>query len=160
LTGLNDPTTISYTGTRWIAPTGTLIKIASNHFGLFFAGGNCVDADSDSFHYIGYAESTNLKNWTVINGINNPIASITKITHDNSTLPDGTTFTTDIPANPPLINYNSVFAGRVYSPNAILIDPTNDLYALFVAGYNTKSPSGNYSSYRTITRFVIKRTGI
>ena len=34
-----------------------------------------MDADSDSFHYIGYAESRDLIHWRVVNGINNPIVS-------------------------------------------------------------------------------------
>src|SRR5262249_13653227 len=70
VSGLNDPTTTSYLGTRWVAPSGTILKLDNGHYGLFFSGGNCADADSDSFHYIGYAESTDLKSWTIINGIN------------------------------------------------------------------------------------------
>src|SRR5262249_53966128 len=65
--GLADSTTTSYVGTRYIAPNGTLIKVDATHYGLFFAGGNCMDADSDAFHYIGYAESTDLMNWTIVN---------------------------------------------------------------------------------------------
>jgi hypothetical protein len=33
-------------------------------------------ADSDAFHYVGYAESTDLIHWTVINGLSNPIGSV------------------------------------------------------------------------------------
>jgi hypothetical protein len=76
LQGLNDPTTVSLTGTRWLATAGTIIKLEGGRFGLLFSGGNCIDADSDSFHYIGYAESTDLIHWIVINGINNPIALV------------------------------------------------------------------------------------
>src|SRR5262249_49918960 len=74
--GLNDSTTTSYLGTRWVAPGGTIVKVDATHYGLFFSGGNCMDADSDSFHYVGYAESTDLKNWTIVNGIQNPVASL------------------------------------------------------------------------------------
>ena len=60
VSGLNDPTTVDYNGTRWISPRGTLIDIRGDGsvWGLYFSGGNCLDGDSDAFHYIGYAEST------------------------------------------------------------------------------------------------------
>ena len=63
-------------------PNGTLIKLSNGNWGLFFGGGNCLDGDSDAFHAIMYAESngSDLTNWTVINGINNPIASIAQVT--------------------------------------------------------------------------------
>ena len=47
---------------------------------LLFSGGNCIDGDSDAFHFIGYAESSDLLNWTVINGIDHPIASVFAVT--------------------------------------------------------------------------------
>src|SRR5262249_41468208 len=76
LQGLNDPTTGSETGTRWLATAGTIVKFDNEVYGLLFSGGNCIDGDSDAFHYIGYAESTDLVHWTVINGISNPIISV------------------------------------------------------------------------------------
>lgn len=76
LQGLNDPTSVSIDGTRWLATAGTIFKLRSGRYGLFFSGGNCIDGDSDSFHYIGYAESADLIHWTVINGLNNPLASV------------------------------------------------------------------------------------
>jgi len=161
VTGLNTPGTTSYYGTRWIAPTGTLIKISNTRYGLFFAGGNCMDADSDSFHYIGYAESSNLKTWTVINGIQNPIASVSYVAASPTTLlQEGGYFTTAVPSTAPLINYQSWFAGRVYSPNVMLdpSDSTGQTYLVFVAGYSNQKPASNYSSYRTITRFRLTRT--
>ena len=80
--GLSDPSTTSYSGIRWLSPNGTLIQLSNGNWGLFFGGGNCLDGDSDAFHAIMYAESngSDLTNWTVINGINNPIASIAQQT--------------------------------------------------------------------------------
>ena len=83
--GLNDPTTVDYNQTRWVSPRGTLIDINGDGslWGLYFSGGNCLDGDSDAFHYIGYAESTDKMHWTVYNDINHPIASINTITTTN-----------------------------------------------------------------------------
>ena len=60
--GLNDPTTVDYNETRWVSPRGTLIDIYGNgsRWGLYFSAGNCLDGDSDAFHFIGYAESTDM----------------------------------------------------------------------------------------------------
>src|SRR5215469_7646383 len=80
LQGLNDPTTVSLTGTRWLATAGTIIELAGHRYGLLFSGGGCVDGDSDAFHYIGYAESSDLIHWAVVNGINNPIISTFPVT--------------------------------------------------------------------------------
>jgi hypothetical protein len=52
-----------------VAPNGTLIDLGGGHYGLFDVGGNCMDADSDGFHIIGYAENVtpnDLTKWTVI----------------------------------------------------------------------------------------------
>jgi hypothetical protein len=47
---------------------------------LLFSGGDCIDGGSDAFHYIGYAESSDLIHWHVVNGINNPIVSTAPFT--------------------------------------------------------------------------------
>jgi len=143
--GLNDPTTTSYIGTRWIAPGGTILALGDGRYGLFFSGGNCMDADSDSFHYIGYAESTDpsLQTWTVINGINNPIASI-----GPHTLPVNGVATT-IPARIPVVGPTlDWFEGRVYSPSAVVVD--KDTVLLTFAGYHVQSPGDDLLDYRTI----------
>ena len=44
--GLNDPSTTSYSGVRWISPNGTLMRMSNGTWGLFFSGGNCLDGDS------------------------------------------------------------------------------------------------------------------
>ncbi len=125
--GLSDPATTSYSGIRWVSPNGTLIKLSSGNWGLFFGGGNCLDGDSDAFHAIMYAESPDLENWTVINGINNPIASIAQQTGltDPQTGATGVT----IPASTPVIGQSVAggqfdwFSGRVYGPQAIVTSP-------------------------------------
>ena len=116
VSGLNDPTTVDYNETRWISPRGTLIDIHGDGsvWGLYFSGGNCLDGDSDAFHYIGYAESTDKMHWTVYNDINHPIASINTITTTNQA--DGKTVT--VPANPPVFPTESWFAERLYAPTA------------------------------------------
>jgi len=147
--GLNDPTAVAYTQTRYVGPRGTLINIANNRFGLFFSGGNCLDADSDAFHYIGYAESQDLRHWTVVNGINNPIASVAPTT----VTVDGTS--TTIPATTPVVGETqSWFAGRIYSPSATIFDGNN--VTLVFAGYRTPQPSNALGDYRTIGRVSLK----
>src|ERR1700730_13838154 len=159
LKGLNDSTDVSLTGTRWVATAGTIIKLSDNRWGLFFSGGNCIDADSDSFHYIGYAESTDLINWTVINGLNNPIASVAPATvfvdangvpvGDGTGSSGGTQVT--IPANPAVIgNTLGFFEGRVYGPSATQSDE-NEI-TMFFAGYHTQKPKNGLGDYRNIGR--------
>jgi hypothetical protein len=62
-------------GTRWLATAGPVLKLEGGRFGLLYSGGGCIDGDSDSFRYIGYAESSDLLHWNVVNGPNNPILS-------------------------------------------------------------------------------------
>ena len=155
--GLSDPSTTSYSGVRWVSPNGTLIKLSNGNWGLFFGGGNCLDGDSDAFHAIMYAESngSDLTNWTVINGINNPIASIAQVS--NVTDPQsGQTVT--IPANAPVISQSVAggafdwFSGRIYGPQAIVTSPST--VSLIFAGYNAGFQLGgkkrDYSNYRNI----------
>lgn len=151
--GLNDSTSVSWNGTRYVGPRGTLVQLPNHRWGLFFSGGNCLDADSDAFHYIGYAESKDLRNWTVINGLNNPIASIKQITvasNDSSNLGKPI----NIPANPPVIPTEDWFLERVYSPSATLL--SRHQVSLVFAGYKVKGPSNDYSNYRTISQVNLK----
>src|SRR5216684_3464835 len=161
LQGLNDPTDVTATGTRWLATAGTLLKLGGGKFGLLFSGGGCIDGDSDAFHYIGYAESSDLLHWSVINGINNPIVSTQNytITVDGNGLPilppstaTGTTIT--VPSTTPVTGINNGFyAGRVYAPSAAL-DGQHDLTVIF-AGYHTPKPKNGLGDYRTIGRVSI-----
>ena len=129
--GLNDPTTVDYNKTRWISPRGTLLDINGDGsvWGLYFSAGNCLDGDSDAFHYIGYAESTDKMHWTVYNDINHPIASINTITTTNQA--GGATVT--IPANAPVVPTQPWFAQRLYAPTAVadrLDSPQHDVRRL------------------------------
>jgi hypothetical protein len=158
LEGLNDPTTVSINGTRWLATAGTIIKLEDHRFGLLFSGGNCIDADSDAFHYIGYAESSDLIHWTVINGLNNPIASVfpAKVSVNAQGVPatgPGTSMVT-IPAQTPVVGDAQGFlAGRVYAPSATKFDDHN--ITVIFAGYHTQKPKNGLGDYRTIGRFSL-----
>jgi hypothetical protein len=149
--GLNDPTTVDYNRTRWISPRGTLLDIHGDgsRWGLYFSGGNCLDGDSDAFHYIGYAESTDMKNWTVYNDVNSPIASINTITTANQA--DGQTVT--IPANPPVFPTQPWFAERLYAPTAVRIDATH--LSMTFAGYGVQTPATDLLDYRQIGNVVL-----
>jgi len=155
LQGLNDPTTVSAEGTRWVATAGTVMKLHDGRYGLFFSGGNCIDADSDSFHYIGYAESSDLLHWTVINGLNNPVASIAPVTLtvDANNLPASSGSPVTIPSQAPVVGNNQGwFAGRVYGPSATLRDRDHDDVTMVFAGYHTQKPKNGLGDYRTISR--------
>jgi hypothetical protein len=153
VTGLNDPTTISYSGVRYAAPNGTLLKLSTGNWGLFFGGGNCLDGDSDSFHAILYAESSNLTSWTMINGINNPIASISSVTATDPVTQQVVT----IPGNTPVVGATQPwFSGRVYGPQAAWASPTT--VNLIFAGYNA-TYSADLSDYRTIGQVGLTASG-
>ncbi len=149
--GLSDPTTVDYNKTRWVSPRGTLIDIFGNgsRWGLYFSAGNCLDGDSDAFHYIGYAESSDMVNWTVYNDINSPIASINPITTTNQAT--GTTVT--IPANAPVIPTQPWFAERLYAPTATQIDATH--LSMTFAGYGVQTPANDLLEYRQIGNVVL-----
>ena len=149
--GLNDPTTVDYNQTRWISPRGTLIDINGDgsRWGLYFSGGNCLDGDSDAFHFIGYAESTDTVHWTVYNDINSPIASINRITTKNQA--DGAIVT--VPANEPVFPTQSWFAERLYAPTAMQIDSTH--LSLTFAGYGVQTPGTDLLDYRQIGNVVL-----
>lgn len=143
LTGLSDPMDVTADGTWWLATAGTILKLEDGRYGLLFSGG-CIDGDSDAFHYIGYAESSDLLHWTVINGINTnglPIFPPSTAT--------GTTIT--VPAKTAVTGINNGFyAGRVYAPSATLFGH-HDL-TVFFAGYHTPKPKNGLGDYRTIGR--------
>ncbi|HSZ81323.1 MAG TPA: hypothetical protein VLA14_03525 [Polyangia bacterium] len=144
--GLSDPTTVDYTKTRWVSPRGTLLDINGDGslWGLYFSAGNCLDGDSDAFHYIGYAESTDKVHWTVFNDINNPIASINPITTANQA--GGATVT--IPAHAPVVPTQAWFAERLYAPTATRIDATH--LSMTFAGYGVQTPNNDLLAYRQI----------
>jgi hypothetical protein len=149
--GLNDPTTVDYNQTRWVSPRATLLDINGDgsRWGLLFSGGNCLDGDSDAFHFIGYAESTDKQHWTVYNDINSPIASINTITSNNQA--GGASVT--IPAHPGLVATESWFAQRLYAPTATQIDSTH--LSMTFAGYGVQTPANNLLNYRQIGNVVL-----
>ena len=156
LQGLNDPTSVSALGTRWLATAGTILRYANGTYGLFFSGGGCIDGDSDSFHYIGYAESGDLFHWTVIHGINNPIVSVAPFTMtvDSNGLPATTGTTITVPAQTPVAgNTMGWFQGRVYAPSGTIFDQ-HDLTIIF-AGYHTPKPKNGLGDYRTIGKLSL-----
>jgi len=155
LQGLNDITSVSVLGTRWVATAGTIIRLEGNRYGLLYSGGNCIDADSDSFHYIGYAESDDLIHWTVVNGLNHPIASIfpvsLRVNRDGVPAEGEGTRIVTVPSRTPIVGQAQGFmAGRVYAPSATLFQG-NDITVIF-AGYHTGKPKNALGDYRTIAR--------
>jgi hypothetical protein len=149
--GLNDPTTVDYNQTRWISPRATLLDINGDgsRWGMLFSGGNCLDGDSDAFHFIGYAESTDKLHWTVYRDINSPIASINTITVANQA---GGAMVT-IPAQPGLVATRNWFAQRLYAPTATQIDSTH--LSMTFAGYGVQTPANNLLAYRQIGNVVL-----
>ncbi len=123
---------------------------------MLFSGGGCIDGDSDAFHYIGYAESTDLIHWGVITGINNPVVSTMPFTMtvDSNGVPATTGTTITVPATPPIAgNTMGWFAGRVYAPSGTLFD-RQDVTVIF-AGYHTPKTKNGLGDYRTIGRLSL-----
>jgi hypothetical protein len=144
--GLNDPTTVDYKGTRWISPRATLIDLKGDGslWGMYFAGGNCLDGDSDAFHFIGYAESTDMMHWTVYYDADHPIASINTITTANQS--DGTMVT--VPSTPAVVATEPWFAERLYAPTLAQQDATH--LVMTFAGYGVQTPGDDLLDYRQI----------
>jgi hypothetical protein len=157
LMGLNDPTDVTAFGTRWLATAGTVLKYEGGKFGLLFSGGGCIDGDSDAFRYIGYAESRDLINWKVINGLNNPVLITTPYTIavDSNGLPVSSGGTNvSVPSTPAIGGgTNGFYAGRVYAPSATP-SGSHDL-TVFFAGYHTPKPKNGLGDYRTIGRITL-----
>lgn len=149
--GLNDPTTVDYRGTRWISPRATLLDLHGDGslWGMYFAGGNCLDGDSDAFHFIGYAESTDKLHWTVYNDVDHPIASIDTITTANQLDQQMVT----VPAHAPVIATQPWFAQRLYAPTAVQVDPTH--LSLTFAGYGVQTPGADLLNYRQVGNIVV-----
>ncbi len=160
LQGLNDPTDVTATGTRWLATAGTILKYENGSYGLFFSGGGCIDGDSDAFHYIGYAESKDLLHWKVINGINNPIietAPFTIAVNAAGVPPTSGQPSTNVtvPTKPPVAGSTmGWFAGRVYAPSGTIFN--DHVLTIIFAGYHTPKPKNGLGDYRTIGRVSLQ----
>ena len=174
--GLNDQHTVSLNGIRWLG-SGSIIRLRDGRYGMFFGAGNCLDNDSDGFHFVGYAETNkvvgtaaDLLNWTIVNDFDHPILSTDTVV-DTTKTPN-----VSYPANPPLVSvsnadalkpaqvapftppgtgYNTnFFSGRVYGPQAVKVG--DDIVAVVFTGYNTPQPSNNLGDYRTIGRILVR----
>jgi hypothetical protein len=181
--GVADPTTVALNGIRWLG-SGSILRLSDGRYGMFFGAGNCLDNDSDGFHFVGYAETTNvvraasdLLSWKVIYGFDNPLISTDPVTDYTA----GRTY----PANAPVVNvhgsdavasaqvapwvaptpaapivtptggYNAnFFSGRVYDPQAVYTD--DKTVTIVFAGYNTPQPSSNLGDYRSIGRVQLR----
>ena len=148
-TGLNDNTAVDFHAIRYLG-NGSLFPLEDGRYGMVFGAGNCLDGDSDGFHFIGYGVTTaagDLLHWQVLNGIDNPILSTGQVTVASNT-PGSAGIPTTIPATPPLGGYAPWYNGRVYGPTAAYLDE-NHLTVVF-AGYSTPQPSLNLGDYRSI----------
>ncbi|MBB4398861.1 hypothetical protein [Bradyrhizobium sp. ERR14] len=171
--GLNDQTTVALSGIRWLG-TGSMLRIHDGRYGLFFGAGNCLDNDSDGFHFIDYAETDNLVRepsdllkWHVVYGFDNPILSTDTVIDPagprsyplNAPLvnvhgADALKASQVAPLVPPAAGYDSsFFSGRVYDPQAVYTDERT--VTIVFAGYNTPQPSNNLGDYRSIGRFQL-----
>jgi len=89
----------------------------------------------------------------MINGINNPIASISSVTATDPVTQQVVT----IPGNTPVVGATQPwFSGRVYGPQAAWASPTT--VNLIFAGYNA-TYSADLSDYRTIGRLDSRLPG-
>jgi hypothetical protein len=149
---------MTYDGTRFIGPRGSLVQYIDGTYGLFFSGGNCGDGDSDAYHYVGYAHSPDAVHWVVDNGMSNPLVGV-----DYANMG-----TTDV--------QHHHYTGRVYSPTVTLSLDGSSATLIF-SGYNTPQPLpstkkkfgvpvANYqptvtqtADYRALMVTTIKRTG-
>ncbi|MGH3770863.1 MAG: hypothetical protein ACRDRW_05625 [Pseudonocardiaceae bacterium] len=119
VSGLNNPNDNAGTGGfRYVGPNGTILRQLDGSFGLFFSGGGCQDGDSDAYHFIGHAHSSDAVHWTVDNGASNPLVQVDY------------TYPTTSP--------QKYYAGRVYNPQVIV----NGLGSatLVFSGYRTGKP--------------------
>lgn len=108
---LNDPAAVALNATRYLG-SGSIIRLADGRYGMFFGAGNCLDNDSDGFHYVGYAETTrkvrdpdDLKDWKVIYDLDHPVLStdtVTDVTDPKHPRP--------YPLNPPVVNVSGADA--------------------------------------------------
>ena len=102
---------------------------------------------------LGYAESSDLVHWTVINGISDPIISTAPLTLNVNAqgVPANPGNPVTIPANTPVVgSAQGFFAGRVYAPSGASFDE-HDITVIF-AGYHTPKPKNGLGDYRTIGR--------
>jgi hypothetical protein len=112
----------------FIGPRGTLLQYDDGHYGLFFSAG-LPGEDADAFHFIGYAESDDLANWSVVNDVGNPLVS--------------TDATKDPTGGQPW------YAGRVYAPS-VTLSADGCSGTMIFSGYKTLKPKDAINDYRQV----------
>jgi hypothetical protein len=117
----------------FIGPRGLLVQYDDGSFGLFFSAG-LPGEDSDALHFIGYAESDDLVDWTVVNDVDNPILS------------------TDATKDP--TGGQAWYAGRVYAPTGVVGDDGCTITMMF-SGYKTLKPKKAPNDYRQMGRLEL-----
>ncbi|MBV1774210.1 hypothetical protein KSF73_00630 [Burkholderiaceae bacterium DAT-1] len=150
-TGLNDSTAVGYDKIRYVGSNGTVVNMGNGKYGLFFTGGNCLDANSDGQHFVAYAESTDTLTWTIINGADKPIASIKNVTVG----------TTVYPATVPVVTApasNNFYLGRISSPAVSQYDNYNII--LTFSGSPVDQPVQGLANYRQIGRMMLKSNNV
>jgi len=159
--GLQDQTTTALNGIRWLG-SGSIMRISDGRFALFFGAGNCLDNDSDGFHFMGYAETdepvrkpSDLLKWHVIKGFDNPILSTDTVV-DPTGGPGGTP--RPYPLNAPLVNVHGADA-LTSAQVAPFVPPTPAApFVIPPGGYNSNFFSGRvydpqalYTDEKTVT---------
>ncbi len=129
VTGLKDD------GTDFLGARGSLLRDREGRYLLFYSGGVVEDKASDAYRFIGYAESTDLRNFTVVRGLNDPLLS---------------TQTTEASGAP-----QSWWAGRVFGPS-VTPAPDGRSATLMFAGFHTANASDDFSDYRQIGRVTLE----
>ncbi|HUO54361.1 MAG TPA: hypothetical protein VMU18_06460 [Rhodoblastus sp.] len=184
-TGLMDATTVALNGIRYLG-SGSLLRLSDGRYGMFFGAGSCLDNDSDGFHFVGYAETTNrvtsaadLLSWKVIYDLDHPLLSTDTVVDDTVT-PNRA-----YPLTAPVVNVHGadvITAAQVApwvapTPASPIVTPVGgynsnffsgrvyDPQAVYTdektitivfAGYNTPQPSGNLGDYRSIGRVQLR----
>ncbi|HEX8953539.1 MAG TPA: hypothetical protein VF945_16900 [Polyangia bacterium] len=121
----------------FVGPRGTLVQFDDRSFGLFFSAG-LPGEDADALHFIGYAESDDLVDWTVVNDVGNPILST-----DGAKDPTGG---------------QDWYRGRVYAPSAVVGDDGCTVTMMF-SGYKTLKPKAAPNDYRQMGRVELSLCG-
>jgi hypothetical protein len=129
VTGLQDD------GTTFLGARGTMLRTEDGRFQLFYSGGVTADNASDAYHYIGYAESSDLHHWQVVRGLANPLLSVE------------TTVASGVP--------QSWWQGRAFGP-AVTASADGRRATLVFAGFHTANASNDFSDYRQIGRVSLE----
>ena len=122
-------------GTRFLGARGSILRTEGGQFQLFFSGGVTADNASDAYHYIGYAESSDLRHWHVVRGLANPLLSVE------------TTEASGVP--------QSWWVGRVFGPT-VTVSEDGRRATLVFAGFHTANASHDFADYRQIGRVSLE----